>query len=246
MRFAILADIHANWPALEMVLEDIVEQGEVHMTYCLGDLVGYYTFPGECLEALMGLERFFAIRGNHDRYLLGQVKHRVKPATLEIIEFTRQQISAEQYEWVEQMQDKRKIRDHFLLVHGSPRNKDEYMTGPERNAKNLVKMQQVYPDYDLCFFGHTHKPVVVADNEVRQQFQRDVSIKLDQGKTYLVNPGSVGQPRDGCPLASYLIYDAAERVLHFRRVDYPYEETQKAVLEQGFEQKLADRLAVGK
>lgn len=246
MRFAVLADVHANWPALEAVLEDLQQQPGIHYTYCLGDLVGYYPYPAECLEALMSLEAFDSIRGNHDRYLIGRIKHRVKPTTMQVIEYTRERISPAQYAWVEGLHDKRKVREHFLLVHGSPRNMDEYLNEREKYERSLGKMASDYPDYWLCFFGHTHKPLVVAEGLLYRDFRRGGEVQLEQGRTYLVNPGSVGQPRDGSPLASYLIYDSAEQKVEVRRVDYPYEETQRAVLAAGFRRKLADRLARGK
>lgn len=245
MRFAILADIHANWPAFEAVLEDLDEQPPVHMVYCLGDIIGYYTFPRECLAAVLERE-IESIRGNHERYLVGEVEGKIKQSTLDIIEFTRREITDEQYAYVEMLQNKRKVRGHFVLVHGSPRNKDEYMMTPEKYAANLAKMAEMHPNYNLCFFGHTHKAVVAADGVLVEKIHKDTAVRLEQGKTYLVNPGSVGQPRDGCPLASYCIYDAEERVVHFYRREYAIEEAQQGIARHGFSAKLAERLERGK
>lgn len=245
MRFAILADIHANWPALELVLEDLDDQAEVHQIYVLGDMIGYYPYPRECMEALMerGAE---CILGNHERYLLGRLpKAGMTPVVMEPIRIAREELTREQLDFIGGLKEQRKIRDHFLLVHGSPRHCDEYLIR-ERWEGGLEAMRAHYPDLRLCFFGHTHKALVISERKQLGRIHRSVTFDLDPDEVYLINPGSVGQPRDRSPLASYLIYDSTRNRVHFRRVDYPFEETQEAVAARGLAPKLADRLARGR
>lgn len=245
MRFAILADVHANWPALEMVLEDLDEQPEVHHIYSLGDQIGYYPYPRECMDALVerGAQ---CILGNHERYLLELVPTKgMTDVVKQPLEIARAELGEAHLQRLRAMKERRKVRGHFLLVHGSPRHRDEYLVRQHWRA-NLKLMRREFAEFPLCFFGHTHKPRVISKRRQLGALHESRVIKIEPDEICLVNPGSVGQPRDRCPLASYLIYDSHERTLHFRRVDYPYEETQEAVRRRGLAEKLAVRLAAGR
>jgi len=245
MRFAILADVHANWPALEAVLEDLDEQGEVHELYCLGDMVGYYPFPRECLDALME-RRAHCILGNHERYLLGLSDgSRLRPSVLRPLELARERLSAEQMSYLGGLKDRRKVRDLFLQVHGSPRDPDEYLFKAHW-AANLDVLHADHPGFGLCWFGHTHKAAVASRERGVYPIRTSRRVRLGRTEVCLVNPGSVGQPRDRTPLAGYAIYDDETRIVYFRRVEYAVAETQAAVRRLGWSKKLSWRLGVGK
>lgn len=244
MRFAFLADIHANWPALEAVLEDLDEQGEIHQLYSLGDQIGYYPFPRECMEALLE-RRALCILGNHERYLLGKRPKGLRRMVIAAVEHAEFALTAGQLAYIKGLKERRKVRDLFLQVHGSPRDCDEYLE-PDRYKANLRIFREQAEELSLCFFGHTHKPVVISRERQLTNFQRSQTVRLKPGVRYLINPGSVGQPRDRCPMASYAIYDSTNSKLHIRRVPYPYEETQDAVKACGLAAKLGERLALGK
>lgn len=244
MRFGIISDIHANLPALEVVLAEIDRLG-VDEIVCLGDVIGYYAEPRECLEILMrrGIP---AIRGNHERMVIGELAPDAKEGAIHVIEYTRAQLKNEHYVFIEEeMKNKRMHGDHFLMVHGSPRHKDEYLLTVDSFVANLKLLGQNHPEVRVCFHGHTHKPSVIAQGHFVQKVAKDLGVPLQSGKTYLVNPGAVGQPRDGVPLASFAIYDEEESSVYFYRRPYDMERTKAKARDAKFPERLIDRLEKG-
>lgn len=240
MKYAVIADIHANLEALEVVLEDSRSQKCTHYA-CVGDIVGYNANPKECLEIIrsMGMP---CVKGNHDEYCSSDdALDGFNPHAAEAVIWTRRQISEADKQW---LRDAKYIRlvASFSMVHAT-------LDVPQRWGyvfdKLMAAASFTYQNTSVCFFGHTHVPVAfIRDSMVRGGTY--TKFKVEQGRKYFVNVGSVGQPRDGNPKAAYVIYDLDEGSIELRRLDYDIPKTQKKIYEAGLPARLAERLAVGK
>jgi predicted phosphodiesterase len=240
MRYAVIADIHANLEAFEVVLADTKEQKCTHYC-CVGDVVGYNANPKECLDIVrsMGMP---CVKGNHDEYCSSEEDlEGFNPHAAEAVNWTRKQISPEDRKWLRELKYVRLVAS-FSIVHAT-------LDGPQRWGYVFDKLAAAasftYQNTSVCFFGHTHVPVAfVRDSMVRGGTYS--KFKVEPGKKYFVNVGAVGQPRDGNPKAGYVIYDMNEGTIELRRLDYDIPKAQKKILEAGLPQRLADRLALGK
>jgi diadenosine tetraphosphatase ApaH/serine/threonine PP2A family protein phosphatase len=240
MRTAIFGDIHANLHALEAVLADAADQRCTNFV-CMGDIVGYNAFPSECIARVrdMGCP---VVKGNHDEQasMLGD-QEGFNALAEEAINWTRKHLSNEDKEWLRGLRLQRQVRD-FTIVHATldTPHKWGYVFNQLDAAASFS-----YQTTTLCFIGHTHVPMAyIRDGNVRAT-PLD-SFKLQQGKKYLINVGSVGQPRDGDPRAAYCIYDTALGSLKLRRLDYDLQGAQQAIRDVGLPERLADRLAIGR
>jgi predicted phosphodiesterase len=240
MRFAIFGDIHANLEALLTVLSD-AERNECTHYVCLGDVVGYNANPRECLEIVRGLE-CPVVKGNHDEQAsLNTDLSGFNALAEEAMEWTRAQLSEEERLWLADLRFVRQVRD-FTVVHAT-------LDTPERWAYVFNQLDASasfnYQHTSLCFCGHTHVPrAYVRDSAVRSiPFD---NVKIELGKKYFLNVGSVGQPRDGDWRASYAIYHVREQRVELRRLEYDIYTAQDKIIEAGLPQRLADRLALGK
>jgi predicted phosphodiesterase len=240
MKYAVIADIHANLEALEVVLADPRAQHCTHYC-CVGDVVGYNANPKECLDIIrdMGMP---CVKGNHDEYcsteedLVG-----FNPHAAEAVNWTRRQLTLEDRQWLKDMKHVRLVAS-FSMVHAT-------LDGPQRWGYVFEKLAAAasftYQNTSVCFFGHTHVPVAfVRDSMVRGGTYS--KFKVEPGRKYFVNVGSVGQSRDGVAKATYVIYDLDEGTIELRRLDYDIPKAQKKILEAGLPPRLVDRLAVGK
>jgi len=240
MRFAIFGDIHANLHALDAVMADANEQSCTHFV-CMGDIVGYNAFPKECLDIIRKLE-CPVVKGNHDEQasMLGD-QEGFNPLAEEAMNWTREQITNEDKDWLRSLRLQRQVRD-FTIVHATldTPHKWGYVFNQLDAAASFS-----YQHTSVCFIGHTHSPkAYVRDGSVRT-IPLDVLV-LQKGKRYLINVGSVGQPRDGDWRSAYCIYDTTTNELHLRRIEYDLPAAQNAVLDAGLPRKLAERLAVGR
>lgn len=240
MRFAIFGDIHANLHALETVLADAKAQACTHYV-CMGDIVGYNAFPKQCLDIIRNLE-CPAVKGNHDEQasMLGE-QEGFNPLAEEAMHWTREQLGREDKDWLRSLRLQRQVRD-FTIVHATldTPHKWGYVFNQLDAAASFS-----YQHTTVCFIGHTHTPkAYVRDGSVRT-VPLDV-LTIQQGKKYLVNVGSVGQPRDGDWRSAYCIYDTNTNEIHLRRLEYDIEGAQRAILEAGLPRRLAERLAVGR
>ncbi len=240
MRFAIFSDIHSNLHALEAVLADAKSRKCTHYV-CLGDIVGYNAFPAECLERIRALD-CPVVKGNHDEQacmLAG--REEFNPLAEEAIQYSRERLSEADKDWLRNLRLQRQVRD-FTIVHATldTPHKWGYIFNQLDAAASFS-----YQHTAACFIGHTHNPkAYIRDGSVRVISPE--SLKFEMGKKYLINVGSVGQPRDGNWRASYCIYDSGANQVDLFRVEYDLEAAQKAVLESGLPERLADRLALGK
>lgn len=240
MRFAIFGDIHANLHAFQAVLADARDQACTHYV-CMGDIVGYNAFPTQCLDMVRRLE-CPVVKGNHDEQasMLGD-QESFNPLAEEAMNWTREQLSEPDKDWLRSLRLQRQVRD-FTIVHATLDTPHKW--GYVFNQLDAAASFN-YQHTTLCFIGHTHTPkAYVRDGSVRTIMLE--ALALQPGKKYLVNVGSVGQPRDGDWRASYCIYDTATEEIHLRRVGYDLGGAQKAILAAGLPPKLADRLAVGR
>jgi diadenosine tetraphosphatase ApaH/serine/threonine PP2A family protein phosphatase len=239
MRIAVLSDIHANLPALDAVLADA---GAVDAVWHLGDVVGYGPDPDGVVARLrsIGAE---GVRGNHDAAACGGAEiDWFNPDARRAMEWTRAAMAPETVDWLAALPERRVLAG-VELVHGSPREPIwEYVTSSGVALANLSLLEA-----PIGLHGHTHIPVAwVRDGDDVElvRASREASREL-RGRRALVNPGSVGQPRDGDPRASYAILDPVAGIVRWRRVDYDIEAVQAAMLDAGLPASLSARLAVG-
>ena len=243
MRYGIITDIHSNYEALSVAVSQLIEdQADVFL--CMGDIVGYNASPREVIDLLMDLD-VVAINGNHDRYLMGQKSDAVADEKLDVIEWTRNQLSPEQRAWLERLPEQTTYEGVFLIAHGSPRDKDEYLLTKDAINGSMQKFSSDFLEQLICFFGHTHLPMVVGGGRVDAKFQETRSLRLERGKRYLINVGSVGQPRDRCPLTAFGMFDSETWTLKVYRQEYNRAVEQEKILAAGLDRRLANRLNYG-
>src|SRR6476646_8717644 len=240
MRFAILSDIHANLEALEAVLADARSQNCTHYV-CLGDVVGYNANPSECVKIIQDME-CPVVKGNHDEQAsMAATTEGFNELAEEAIGWTRDNLSADDKAWLADLRLTRQVRD-FTIVHATLDTPGQW--GYVFNDLDAIA-SFTYQHTPLCFFGHTHWPTAfVRDDSVRRQ-QID-KLRIDPGKKYFINVGSVGQPRDGDWHAAYCIYHVESNVVEQRRLKYDIESAQKKIIDAGLPRLLAERLAIGR
>jgi predicted phosphodiesterase len=234
--------MHANWEALEAVLE--AAEGQYEKILCCGDLIGYGADPNAVAEWTR-VNASAVIRGNHDKAGVNLTDLEwFNPIAQAATIWTHNVLTPENMEYVRNLAMGPMQVGNFNLVHGSPLNEDEYLVNASEAAEAFA-----YQPTPLVFFGHTHLQGGFA-------FQRKKVWKIDSGGdpglleltsdcAYLINPGSVGQPRDGNPLAAYALYDSEEETLLYQRTPYDIAKAQDKIRQAGLPGVLADRLSVG-
>ena len=242
MHYAIIADIHSNLAAFQAVLDDIKTQG-IDKIWCLGDIVGYGPDPHECIELLRAADNI-CVAGNHDRAAIGQLEiTSFNPHAAEAVKWTAEKLSIGDITYLKNLPESIEDGD-FLLVHGSPREPImEYILSISVARQNFDFFRNKY-----CLVGHTHVPQAYSlDKENNCTATRFLpTIKLVTGELRLIiNPGAVGQPRDGNPEASYAIYDNTTKIVQLRRVSYDIRQTQDRIMKSGLPPQLASRLETG-
>jgi predicted phosphodiesterase len=240
MRIALFGDIHANLEALEAVLKDASEQG-VSEYVCMGDIVGYNADPSACLERVRAMN-CPTVKGNHDEDASGNHSlDSMNPVAATALEWTRQQLTDEQRQWLARLRMVRQVSD-FTVVHSTldqPANWN-YVTNRFDAMSNFS-----YQFTQVCFHGHTHVPRVYMKTDKVQEIFTD-SVAIEDGAKYFINIGSVGQPRDGDWRACYVIFDLEHQMVVFRRVDYDIAETQRKIMAAGLPPMLAERIQEGR
>lgn len=245
MRYAIISDIHANLEALSATLKDIKNQ-QVDKIICLGDVVGYYPDPNKC-ASLCKKSGLISIRGNHDDAALDLCPiDNFNPIAQKALLWTAEHLKQENKEWLQQLPDHLVVDDNFLAVHGSPWDPYAYIFTSAAALRSFSYMRSHYPTISICFFGHTHqRALYTSDENSVEEVIRGKEYILGNSGLFLINPGSVGQSRDGIPGASYIIYHAEERKIEFRHIPYDIETTQRKVRAAGLPMMLAERLSLG-
>lgn len=242
MRILVISDIHSNRTALEAVLADA---GEVDATWCLGDLVGYGPDPNACVERLRALPNLTCMMGNHDAAALNTSSLAVFNADARrSLLWTRTQLSPRTLAYLEGLHDRLHVEGDVSLVHGSPRDPIwEYVLNTVTARLNLSEFQTRW-----CFVGHSHLQCIFELDGKKDLVDLK---KPPAGRVYaladraILNPGSVGQPRDRDPRAAYAIYHAKSHAWEPRRVAYDIEAVQRRIRASGLPEKHAARLSEG-
>jgi predicted phosphodiesterase len=246
LRYLILSDMHANWSAFEAVLRR-ARRKRFDAVLVLGDLVGYGAAPNQVVEAVRKLgPRLFTVRGNHDKVVSGiDTGANFNQTALTAAQWTTTRLTPVNLRYVRDLpQGPIQIEPGLAICHGSPLDEDTYVFSD-------VDAWEIFSNFQMpvTFFGHTHIPSLFSLEGrmlgVRALRGRTGTVYLQPGGRYLVNPGSIGQPRDRDPRASYMTYDSERRIVRWHRVEYPIEEAQRRIRKVGLPGSLADRLALG-
>ena len=249
-RSAIISDIHANLHALAAVMNDVQAEACTDVV-CLGDVVGYNAYPKECLDYIRSLNCPI-VKGNHDEEVARQDDTRMNPVARAAMEWTRSRLEPEDLTWLMRLQYQRMVNSSYMIVHSTldqPRAWNYIMNANDAAANFNRQFKQ------LCLHGHTHVPRVFTWDGMHcaehPEFIAELAatarteIPLQEGLKYFINVGSVGQPRDGDPRASYGIYDSDRNSVTIKRIEYDVAAAQQAVLAAGLPEYLAERLAKG-
>ena len=266
MKYAILSDIHANLEALSVVLEKCQEVG-VGEYISLGDIVGYNANPKECLDMMRSLKLICAVKGNHDEYASGSdnAVEGFNPHARAAVIWTQSQLPPEDRAWLAALPMRQSIKGTLItVVHATLDSPDSwgYIFDEHHAADNFS-----YQFTPLCFIGHSHVPIGFckkpitsfsdrpiakvenweSPNVPESQFSKadSITISLDAGYKYLLNVGSVGQPRNRDPRASFAIYDSDQKTVTRYRLPYDIRSAQEKILAAGLPERLAARLAAG-
>lgn len=241
MRYAIISDIHGNLEALRAVLADA--EGRADAFLCLGDVVGYGADPNACLD-LVGERCEAAVAGNHEHGVAGLMDLAwFNPFARAAAEWTRERLSGEAHAWLRALPLVRVVGE-ATLVHGSPIEPEawHYLQLADEGFEAFGAFGT-----RLCFVGHSHVPATWAEGSgSREHDLQPADLALEPGSRYIVNVGSVGQPRDRDPRACYVIWDQEGRRVTFRRVHYDLVRAREKILAAGLPRLLGDRLVVGR
>ncbi len=243
MRILLISDIHANLIALNTVIKDA---GSFERVWCLGDVVGYGPEPNECIEQLRSYD-LLCLAGNHDWAVLDKLDlEEFNPDARRAALWTRNQLTAGNMDWLHRLPERVPLQvDKFTLVHGSPRYPIwEYVLTPA-----VARINFDYFDSPICFMGHTHVPVVYrhrtdAITATAEALVENTALAFGPERM-MINPGSVGQPRDGDPRAAYAILNTDTMTLTHRRVNYDIGATQTKMEQAGLPTRLITRLSYG-
>ncbi len=242
MRVLILSDVHANLVALETV---VAAAGEFDAVWNLGDIVGYGPKPGECIDFIVAMEPAASLIGNHDWAAIGRLQlDEFNPVARFATYWTTAQLRTEHMHYLESLPN-RLMEDHWMLVHASPRHPIwEYVYTAKIAEENFELF-----DTQVCFLGHTHVQLYISESMAKmghppaQPFD-GMTLSVAEER-FIVNPGSVGQPRDNNPNAAFAMYDTETMTVTFRRVPYDVARTQRQMDEAGLPRPLITRLALG-
>ncbi|MBS1817829.1 MAG: metallophosphoesterase family protein [Acidobacteria bacterium] len=244
MRYLVISDLHANIEALDTCLQDAARRG-YDRTVVLGDVVGYGPDPNAVVERVIGLQPAAIVRGNHDKIAFGiDQAEGFNVAARAAAQWTLDALSPSVREWLVALpQGPTMVDGLFEICHGSPTDEDEYVFD-EIDARRALGVAQ----RPLCLFGHTHVALVfqLQGRTMGLLTPPEEGLPLTEDAKYLVNPGSVGQPRDADPRAAYAIFDAEANRISLYRVDYPIERTQEKMAAAGLPEPLIRRLAAGR
>lgn len=240
MKVAVLSDIHANLEALEAVLADARGNG-AESFWCLGDVVGYGADPDAVVGILRGL-RVPTVAGNHDWAACGLTSTRqFNRHAAAAAEWTAQTMQPENLEWLKSLPLIERI-DNVLMVHATPSEPAAWHYC--MMVEDALDEMESYRE-ELCLIGHSHVPGAFERHDEEVRYTRAEELVLRPGRQYLVNVGSVGQPRDGDPRAAYLLFETEERRLRHVRVEYDIAGAQAKIIAAGLPAWLASRLAEG-
>lgn len=242
MRYGIFADIHSNLEAFEAVIESYQKE-KIDAYFCAGDIVGYGANPSECIAKVKEMKAV-CVAGNHDWASAEKIStDKFNDDAKEAINWTSAQMNDQEKEFLKRQM----LVDHqkdFIFVHGTLNNPEEfnYLVDFYQLAHNLALM-----DRAICFVGHSHVPRIFierAQGEVKEH--KEFVVNVESKCRYVVNVGSVGQPRDGNPQASYCIFDSTKKTIEIKRIAYDIKAATDKILKAGLPSKCASRLNLGR
>jgi diadenosine tetraphosphatase ApaH/serine/threonine PP2A family protein phosphatase len=241
-RIAVISDVHSNLQALTAVFERI-DALAVDGLYCLGDIVGYGARPVECLDLVRGRVTG-AVQGNHDALIADpSLRLDFNVYSLAAVTHNRALLSADRLAWLDSLPTRLRINARTQFVHGAPGDRDRYLVFLD----DLQEAAAALSEDDgpgVCFFGHTHHQVLF-DGQILVRPQPG-EVRVDPERRVLINPGSVGQPRDGDPRAAFAVWDCSGDRVTYHRVDYDLDGARRDILEAGLPRLLGDRLLQGR
>jgi len=245
MRYLVLADVHANIDALEAVL-DAAARAVYERVLVLGDLVGYGAEPNAVVQRIRALDGVSAVRGNHDKVASGAADTEdFNPLARQAAAWTVEAVSPENRAFLATLPlGPVQVDDLIEICHGAPFDEDAYVVDSLDAIRAINDALR-----PVCVYGHTHIPVAMA--LVRGEFKYEDTdagdtVTLEPGARYMINAGSVGQPRDGDPRAAWAVIDTAARRVEFHRTEYDVAAAQARILKAGLPESLARRLATGR
>jgi diadenosine tetraphosphatase ApaH/serine/threonine PP2A family protein phosphatase len=243
VKFAVFSDVHANLEALDAVLAHAARE-HVSFYLCLGDVIGYGANPNECVDRVRALSPSICLRGNHDAAAVdARERAFFHEVALQGIHYSARHLTPENAEYLHTLPYVYRDHDRMMAVHASPFHPEEWeyvldSPGAERAFEAMTPAR-------AAFIGHSHSPVVFCDDGSVQRFPHE-RLVMDLGsRRYVLNVGSVGQPRDGNPDASYVVYDDEDDSVTHHRVRYDREKAAEKILRAGLPPVLAERLLIG-
>lgn len=244
MKYLIFSDIHSNLEAFEKLLT-LKKVQEVDKFLFLGDLVGYGADPNITIELYKELKNVYSVRGNHDKVISElESSSLFNPVAAFSAEWSKIQIGKENLKILQDLKKGPRVIDRFITIcHGSTFDEDYYVFSMFEAVESFRFMQT-----SIGFFGHTHFPIIyLLRNEKIDvvPLNKNTKIKLDPNTRYLINPGSIGQPRDKDPNPSFIVFDSTKREIQFIRYSYNIKKAQKKIREAGLPEILASRLESG-
>lgn len=241
MRYGIFSDIHSNLEALEAVIK-AYQKEKIDKYLCIGDLVGYGANPNECVEIIRKLAAM-TVAGNHDWAVLGLFPAELFNEEAEAaVQWTGQELSVESKDFLRGLKLSGEL-DNSVLVHGSLNAPQEF-----NYLQNIRDCQETFRllKHNICFVGHTHVPVVfVQDQRFDIHYEDTLKIKIEPDKKYIINVGSVGQPRDSIPAAAYCVWDSERHEIEIKRAVYDVFTARQKIIDKGLPEFLGNRLLIG-
>jgi len=251
MIYGLFSDVHSNWEAFEAVSEALKKE-KIDQYIFLGDIVGYGADPKVCLKHLKILideEGCICVGGNHDYAVCEKTSSEsYNMVAQESIEWTKSQIDAQEKDILTNMELVQRIPTDkdpdksFTVVHASFDYPDQwrYILDIDDAQLNFKVLED-----QICFIAHSHRPIVFTSGEI-VDWSLDETVPIQKDIRYIINIGSVGQPRDGNPKSSFAVYNSESNVLEIKRVSYDIKKAQKKIIDAGLPQILAERLSIGK
>lgn len=242
MRYGIFSDIHSNLEALDTVIEAYRKE-KIDRYLCVGDVVGYASSPKECIEKIRMLV-MITLAGNHDWASVNLIStDYFNPDALEAVFWTQRNLDEEGRYFLEHLMLVYKNED-LTMVHGTLDEPGDfnYMTDGYIASRTFELLET-----NICFVGHTHVPgVFIKSKDSRIRYQEDSNINIKEDSKYIINVGSVGQPRDGNPKAAYCIYDSDKKNVQIKRISYDIQTVRKKIIAGGLPRFLGERLLIGR
>jgi predicted phosphodiesterase len=241
MRILVISDIHANLSALDAVISDA---GDIDAVWCLGDIIGYGPDPNECIQRVRKLPNLVCILGNHDAAVLERIDiDNFNPEARQTIHWTQENLSDGNRSFIEGLPEKASL-DQVTLAHGSPRQPVwEYLLDTSAATHSFEHFET-----DYCFVGHTHLPVVYylpKERRIARLSIPEPNTCLELQPRAILNPGSVGQPRDRDSRAAYALYDPEEKTWEYCRASYDVQDVQERMRAASLPERHIQRLSAG-